>query len=514
MYPEMLVSISCPNCNNLFLVDKNKLEKGKARKFCTQTCAMTLWHKNAKVEYLKKRQEYFDSITIKKECEECHKQFSTRNKDQRFCTQLCSVNFFNKSRRAAIIERTCEQCGKTFTTKNTKHRKDARFCSKSCAGIFVEAQRIEDKICPKCLKHFSGNTHRKYCCKECELDYTSIATDKQCLNCGKQVVVRGSNLKEREETQQYCSVKCHMIYAHKNGLLNCIVSKAENEIADFLRSFDVRVIQSYRPSFLEGKELDIFLPEHNIAIEYNGLLWHSESFGNRDKNYHLYKSQTCLENSIRLIHIFSDEWADKQEIVKNRLKNILSIKKDQEKIYARNCEIRKIDHKTLSEFLKNNHLQGSITASVKLGAFYRDVLVSVMSFGSMRRALGSSSIAGTYELTRFASIQSIPGIFSKFISHFVKEHSPEKIISYLDLRWNFDAGHNVYVKNGFSFVSRSIPNYWYTKDYNIREYRFQYQKSNLVKAGFDPSLSEREIMQQRGYDRIWDCGTAKFAIEF
>ena len=64
------------------------------------------------------------------------------------------------------------------------------------------------------------------------------------------------------------------------------------------------------------------MPKLHIAIEYNGLRWHSEEF-NKDKNYHLNKLIKCNEKGIRLIQIFEDEWIEKQEIVLKKIKHIL-----------------------------------------------------------------------------------------------------------------------------------------------------------------------------------------------
>lgn len=133
--------------------------------------------------------------------------------------------------------------------------------------------------------------------------------------------------------------------SHRSGIgcskcSNNGISKEETELKDFLNSLDIKIIENDR-MILEGKELDIFIPSHNIAIEYNGLYWHSEQY--IDKNYHLNKTEACEAKGIQLIHIFEDEWLYKQDIVKSRLKNILGL--TQNKIWARKCEIKIVDTK-------------------------------------------------------------------------------------------------------------------------------------------------------------------------
>ena len=70
----------------------------------------------------------------------------------------------------------------------------------------------------------------------------------------------------------------------------------------------------------------------------------------------------------------------------------------------------------------------------------------------------------------------------------------------------------VYIKNGFKYIKNTPPNYWYLKvgQYNHRYHRYNFRKDILIKEGFDKNLSEFEIMKQKGFDRIWDCGNMKF----
>lgn len=130
-----------------------------------------------------------------------------------------------------------------------------------------------------------------------------------------------------------------------------------------------------------------------------------------------------------------------------------------------------------------------------------------MSFGKLRRALGQKASDNSYELLRFCSAGNIPGIASKMFKYFTRKYKPAKIMSYCDLRWGTG---DLYEKLGFKFAGKSAPNYWYTKDYTIREHRYSYRKSVLIDDGYDSTKSEWEIMFDRGYDRIWDCGNYKY----
>lgn len=284
------------------------------------------------------------------------------------------------------------------------------------------------------------------------------------------------------------------------------VSSGQQELIDFIKSLGIKNILVSDTKLLNGLELDIYLPDFNLAIEYDGLYWHSDVFKKND--YHLNKTKLCSDNGVQLIHVFEDEFLFKLDIIKSRLKSILGM--SDRKIYARKCEIKQVDNKEAKVFLDENHIQGYINSKVKLGLFINGELVSMMTFGGLRKALGNVSKEGSYELLRFSNKKNINviGGASKLLKHFIKEYNPNYILSYADKRWS---NGNLYDKLGFSYVSDSKPNYWYVNN-NKREHRFKYRKSNLISEGFNKNMSEKEIMISRGFYRIYDCGNMKFEL--
>ena len=298
--------------------------------------------------------------------------------------------------------------------------------------------------------------------------------------------------------------------SHLNGSAcsrcnNYSTSKPEIEIYDFIKKYFNSLIQSDR-NILKGKEIDIYIPELKIGIEYNGLYWHSDLY--KDKSYHLDKLKLSNSSNIKLIQIFSDEWLYKQDIVKSRLLNIIG--KIPNKIYARKCEIREVESKDCSNFLDQNHIQGKLGAKVRLGLYHNGELVSLMTFGNLRKNLGQTSKEGNYELLRFCNKlnTTVIGGASKLFKYFINNYNPVKVISYADRRWSQG---ELYYTLGFKLVSKTRPNYFYVNKYFLnRESRFKYRKDMLIKNGFDPNKSEYEIMKDNGYTRIYDCGVLKF----
>ena len=290
---------------------------------------------------------------------------------------------------------------------------------------------------------------------------------------------------------------------HNCGRCGVKVSKAEIEVQDFIKETH-KIVESNRKILGNGKELDIFIPSEKIAIEYNGLYFHSDKFTSNKE--HLEKTNRCEQLGIQLIHIFEDEWRDKQDIVKSRISSILKI--NNFNVYARKTTIKEVDSKEATKFLEENHIQGKLGAKVKLGLYYNEELVSLMTFGSLRKSLGYKSQEGDWELLRFCNKlnTSVAGGASKLLKYFEENYKPSSLISYADRRWS---NGNLYHKIGFDLIDITIPNYFYTKGVD-REARFNFRKDVLIRQGFDKNKTEKDIMKERGYNRIYDCGSLKF----
>jgi len=252
-------------------------------------------------------------------------------------------------------------------------------------------------------------------------------------------------------------------------------------------------------------ELDIYLPDLKLAFEFNGLYWHNEL--NKENNYHLNKTENCVEKDTQLIHIWEDDWLYKQHIVKSMILNKLG--NTPTKIYARKCKIEVIqDNKLIRNFLDENHLQGFVGSSIKLGLYYERNLVSLMTFGKSRKSMGTTAKEGDYELIRFCNKlnTNVIGGAGKLFKHFTRNYSFNEITSYAD---RSHSNGKLYENLGFEFVSKTKPNYYYIIE-GLRKYRFSFRKDILIKEGFDPNKSEHEIMLGRGIYRIYNSGNLKY----
>ncbi len=249
-------------------------------------------------------------------------------------------------------------------------------------------------------------------------------------------------------------------------------------------------IKTNNRSLIKPYELDIIIPSKKIAIEYNGLYWHSEKNG-KDRNYHLNKYNLCKDKGYRLIQVWENEWLFKKEIIKSVILN--AIGQCDEKIHGRKCEIKNTTPKNARVFYDNNHIQG-FKGGGHHGLYYKDELVSLMTIDKRG------------ELQRFVNrkFTIVHGAFSKLLKSFGKR----SLFTFADLRY-FTG--DVYRNNGFKFEHFVDPRYTYFRNmttYHRRQFQRKILPGKLEK--FDPSLTEYQNMLMNGYDRIWDCGKIKF----
>lgn len=276
---------------------------------------------------------------------------------------------------------------------------------------------------------------------------------------------------------------------------NPISTVPEMLIKNILDKNNIEYIQNDY-SILGDKELDFYIPKHNIAIEYNGLYWHSEAMG-KHKKYHLEKTEVCEKKRINLLHIMEyDDFSIWESILLNKLQLTPN------KIYARKCIVKEISIKEAQTFLEENHLGGYSGAKYKLGLFYNDELVQVATFGKNRY----SQIV-EWELIRLATkkFYNVVGGTSKIIKYFQNIESGG-LLSYGDRRYSYSY-RNVYSNTNFYYSHTSLPNYKYFKNGKIYP-REEFQKHKLKDKLdiFDSNLTEYQNMLNNGYNRIWDCG--------
>jgi len=274
----------------------------------------------------------------------------------------------------------------------------------------------------------------------------------------------------------------------------------ETFISDILDYHNINYITSDR-KILNPKELDFVLPDHNIAIECNGIFWHSELMG-KGRNYHIDKTLACQHNGIQLIHIWDYQIDSKLTIVNSMINHLIG--KTQNRISARQTTIVEIGSNDYYNFLNDNHLQGPVYSSTRIGLEFNGKLVAVMGAGKSRFKTDE------YEMHRLAFLNNhlVIGGASKLFKHLLNMEVAPTIISYANQ--DHSTG-GIYDTLGFKQVGMSGPTYQYFKNRKV-ENRIKYQKHKLASLleHYDASLSEWKNMQNDGFNRFWTTGNIKY----
>ena len=324
------------------------------------------------------------------------------------------------------------------------------------------------------LDYYDGSSLLKFKCKKCgNIFYTALCYDSTY--------------------HKHCNI-CYPIQPNK--------STDEILLARFLSNFKYEIKCNLR-NIIHPFEIDIYIPEKKLAIEYDGIYYHQYDGSIKSKDYHLNKTLQCEKQGIQLIHVFENEWKLKQDIVKSRLKNLLGVY--DKVIYARKCEVREVPSKESILFQEENHLQGAVNAKVNLGLYLDNELISLMTFGKCR-----FDKKHEWEMLRFCSKLGyhIVGGAGKLLKYFERSWKPKSLVSYADRRWSQG---KLYKALGFKLNHASGPNYWYFKNLKL-ESRIKYQKYKLkdILEVFDESKTEVENMIANGYHMIYDCGNLVF----
>ena len=251
-----------------------------------------------------------------------------------------------------------------------------------------------------------------------------------------------------------------VLYINQYSLQNYIsypYNESQNSLKEFIKNIcNQNIISNYWDKDIK-KEIDVYIPSLKLGFEYNGNYWHSSLY--KKDNEHQEKSILAKEKGIDLIHVFEYELNNKKDILESLIKSKLGffIKK----IYARKCIIKELDYNIYKNFCNENHLQGECGAKVKLGLFYENELVQVMSFGAPR-------FSSNYEWEIIRECSKLGHIIiggkEKLWYYFLKNFSPNNCLSYCDFS-KFTGSS--YLKLGFKLKQLNKPGFvWWDSKTN------------------------------------------------
>ena len=438
-------------------------------------------------------------------CPKCNDQIKINNLTNEFIrkSKMKFGDAFNYSKVKYINSNTdiiliCKKHGE-FITKPTLHLQSKYGCNKCAREYISETFTLSQEEFLEKAKDVHGDRY-----DYSNVKYTSMS-DKIEIICKE----HGSFMQQAQQhihSGDNCP-KCSDVIS---------ISNAEKELSKFLTNYNINHICSDR-NIIHPKEIDILIPGFKIGIEYNGLLFHSyglcypNNFSEMNKKYHLVKTEMVEDKEFQLFHIFENEWLDsiKKNIWLSLLRNKLGLIPKDNIVYARKCHIREVSNAEAITFQNQNHLQGYRSASIKLGLYYNNVLISLMTFG---KPVFSKNYE--YELIRFCSKINyrVIGGASKLLKYFEKKYNPISIVTYANRRWSIG---NLYEKLGFTFLHNSEPNYFYIRNNKLYS-RNSFQKHMLKDKLelFDNNMTELQNMMNNKYRVIYDCGNKVYSKEY
>lgn len=278
-------------------------------------------------------------------------------------------------------------------------------------------------------------------------------------------------------------------------------TKGSQDITKILDGLGVKYRVNVR-DVIPPKEIDIYVPSHNLCIEFNGTYWHSDVY--KHKNYHQNKTLDTIDRGLRLIHVWEHDWNcdKKRNIIINRIKHHLF---GIDRVFARKCKVLKITSTQSKAFHDSTHIQGGKYSGTNFGLFHDGELVAVLSLSK------SKNRDHEYEIDRYSTSRNVVGGFSKLLKAFTTSNEWDVIHTFASL--DYGTG-NMYRQCGFTMTGITSPNYLYYKNGTTLS-RYQCMKSKLPKLldVYDESLSEYENMVVNKYIRIFDSGSMKYELK-
>ena len=320
-------------------------------------------------------------------------------------------------------------------------------------------------------------------------------------DCGKELDIEKSNLLGGQQS-------CGCLDVSHDG------SKSEKEINSFM--LDIVGKKSIKAKVLDGKEIDIFYPDLNLGIEYNGSKFHAtlgSAFEDKHKLYHQDKLLLSKEKGIHLINIFDVDWANNQDKIKMYLRSLVV---PQKRLFARKCKVKEISRELAVNFTDKYHIQGSVSRFMKInyGLFFNDELYAVMSFGKLRL---SKTDGGQYELHRYCVKDgyTILGGAEKLLKHFEIDYKPNYIRSYSDNDY-FMGG--IYERLVFENAGQCTPRYyWFLNGVELRREACQLKRlkedyPDLLQEAYDKEAPNKEdyVMLKLGACKVYRSGNTKW----
>lgn len=297
-------------------------------------------------------------------------------------------------------------------------------------------------------------------------------------------------------------------------------SRYEKEISDFLKRKGIKVYLNYKSRELSfggrsGFEIDLYLPDYKVGIEFNGYYWHSSIF--HDKDYHVRKTEICLKNGIKLIHLWeSTSLGLCKSIILSKLGLLTTV-------YARKFSL--VDYGN-DEFFEHNHVDGSCKSIKTYSLVDGDDIKCSLSLREI--VIGGKK---SLEIARFASKRGITvvGGYSRLLKRAIKYSASlgmSKIYSYCNRDLSPDPYDNFYANYGFKLDQNSGPimKYFCLGNKTIKSSKViprqvlqKHKLREILKENgveFNDKKTEEELLKEINIFRVYNSGNYRYVLEF
>lgn len=395
---------------------------------------------------------------------------------------------------------------------HNRHKVDIT-CPEHGPWVQAPTAHLRGRGCPKCGVLTRARLHRGS-----TDEFISLAKGVHGDRYGYGAVVYQANDEKVEincpRHGSFKQVPADHLDGHGCPACGCHQSKQQIAIYNALKAHFCDAVMDYKGWDVGSRrELDIFIPSQNFAVEFNGVRWHSSKF--KPAEHLLEKQRAAAAVGIRVVHVFEDEWQDSPGIVMATLRHILGV--PGERSFARKLTLGSTSARDLKvvRFLEENHLQGAASGGLAYTLSDGGVLNAVMVFSRFVSIRGSEADEGSWELRRYASAGQVVGGASKLLKAFLRDHDEvSKVVSYSDSRW-FTGG--MYERLGFKKDATLRPDYKYVSSGKVaRHGKANFQRKMLaIRFGknFNPLLTEKQNCELNGWYQLYDCGKVRWVLD-
>ena len=430
-------------------------------------------------------------------CLNCGKLFHPNSKKAKFCCRECGIEYNKAHGKYAKTEEQKEKMSKARLGKEPWNK--GRKCTdeelkrmSETSKEFWAKEGFKEKMSEIQKESWSNKDLLK---KHSQIMHDSTSRPEVINKIKDGLKEYYNNVDPQVLTDRY---KKQIETKSEKGIL--YTSDGEKSITDYVKSLGFNPIKYVIGKDKTRFEIDCYIPELKIGIEYNGIYYHSTNGGNKKKKtYHINKNSFALKQGIDLIQIWEDQWKNQQEIIKDIIAARLGIIKG-EKIYARKCEIKDVSTADYREFCNKYHVQGYRSATVKLGLYYKNKLVQIASFNKARQYSIAGNNSYEWEWIRgcISSNNKVIGGTSKLLKHFIDKYNPNNILCFSD--WNLFSGKG-YEEAGFIFEGYTGPDKFYITN-----------NSKLVRINRNPYAYQqyKMLVEEGKLSECYGCGSKKF----